>query len=244
MEADRMGRIWLAESGIDRIGKVEPAARLTPEGVVNAAGFSRGAIAPGQIVSIFGINLAFDVAQASSLPLPTELRGASLTIGERRAPLFYVSPGQVNAQVPFETPPGNTTVGAVSVPVAATAPGVFVTADGVTAAAIEPVSGQAITAANPARQGTAVTLFASGLGPVTPPMATGAASTGLTQTNQPVTVTVGGSAATVTYSGLAPGFVGLYQINLLLPSGIQPGDAPIVLTAGGVTAKVANLPIR
>ncbi len=257
MDTDSAGRVWLAESGIDRIGKLEPAPRAPAAGIVNAAGFSGTTLAPGEIISLFGTNLAFATAQAGALPLPREVAGASLTVGGLTVPLFYVSPGQVNALVPFELTAGNTVLtvkngaagleGAAAVTVAATAPGIFVAADGQTAAALEAQTGRAITAQSPAAAGSAVTLFASGLGAVDPPVAAGAAAASqepLNRTTQTITATVAGQTATVLFSGLAPGFAGLYQINLLLPSTLPSGPQPVQLSAGGATSKTANLYVR
>ncbi len=266
MEADSVGRLWLAESGIDKIGKVEPAPRLTAAGVVNAAGFSGAQVAPGEIIAIFGTNLSLARMPASSLPLPRELGNTSVTLAGLPVPLFYVSPGQINALAPFETPPGNVMLvvrqggqpGAfapgvagqetsTSLAVAAAAPGIFVAADGVTAAALDAQSGRAVTAENPAAQDSVVTLFASGLGAVSPPVASGAAAPDqepLSRAALAVSVSIGGRSAEVLLSGLAPRYAGLYQINVRLPSGLPSGAAPIVITAAGAASKSANLPLR
>jgi len=263
MEVDSVGRVWLAESGIDRIGKVEPLPRVVPAGIVNAAGFSGSQLAPGEIISIFGTNLAFATVQAAELPLPRELAGVSLTLGDIPLPLFYVSPGQINAQVPYEAPLGSPTLAVkqdrtnpqggmmiafgLTVTVAATAPGIFVAADGVTALAVDAQSGRLINAENPAAGGSVVTLFASGLGAVNPPVASGAAGAlqePFNRTTQAISVTVGDRAAEVLFSGVAPGYAGLYQLNVRLPSPLPTGAAAVVLTAAGASSKPANLSIR
>jgi virginiamycin B lyase len=253
METDSTGRIWLAESGIDRIGKLEPAPRLSTAGVVNAAGFEGTQVAPGQIIAIFGTNLAFAAAAAASLPLPRDLGGASLTLGSLALPLFYVAPMQVNAQVPFEAPPGETTLrvrqgqeGSTVVTVAAAAPGIFVLADGRTAAAVDGVTGRPINSENPAAAGSVVTLYASGLGAVNPPVASGVASPSepLSSTTLAVAATVAGQPATILFSGLAPGFAGLYQLNLRLPMGTAAGPASVVITVAGVPSNVAQFLIK
>jgi uncharacterized protein (TIGR03437 family) len=221
---------------------------------VNAAGFSGSQLAPGEIISIFATNLAFTTAQAREFPLPRELGGTSVTLGGVSLPLFYVSPGQINAQVPFEASPGSAALvvkqvgtnqeSSVTVTLAATAPGIFVAADGVTALAVDAPSGRLITAENPAAAGSVVTLFASGLGAVNPPVASGAAGAlqePFNRTTQTVSVTVGDRAAEVLFSGLAPGYAGLYQLNLRLPSPLPTGTVSIVITAGAATSKPANL---
>jgi len=253
MEGDSVGRIWLAESGIDRIGKLEPAPRLSTAGIVNAAGFSGTQIVPGEIVAIFGTNLAFGTASATSLPLPRDLAGASVTIGTLSLPLFYVSPGQINAQIPFDAPVGSGSVvirqgqeSSATVTIAAAAPGLFVLADGQTAAALDGVTTRPLNADNPAGAGSVVTFFASGLGAVNPPISSGAAAPvePLSLTSQTVAVTVAGQGATVLFSGLAPGYAGLYQLNVRLPAGLAAGTVPVVLSAGGVASQAASLSVK
>src|SRR6266498_3512797 len=86
------------------------AQTVYPGGIVNGAGF-QSPVAPGSVIAIFGNNLAPATAQASALPLPTSLRGVSVTInGTLLAPLFFVSGGQINAQLPYETPVGTATL--------------------------------------------------------------------------------------------------------------------------------------
>ncbi len=213
---------------------------ISPGGIVNAASFALqpSPLAPGSIVSIFGVNLAPSTLGASGFPLPTTLNGTTVnfTTGTAtyKAPLILVSQGQINAQIPFEVTAGTVTVtavtaagasAAVGVQITAVAPALF-TAGG---AGYGPIAGthannSAITAANPAKPGEVVVLYGTGFGAVQPAVASGAAAGGAAATRGPVTVTVGGRPAPVGYAGVTPGFAGLYQVNVTLPSAYQPGD--------------------
>src|SRR6266849_886924 len=80
---------------------------ITVAGVVNAASFAQGPVAPGSMISIFGTGLSTKTVQASSLPLPIILEGTTVTVSGLAVPLFFVSPGQINAQVPFQVSAGS-----------------------------------------------------------------------------------------------------------------------------------------
>lgn len=219
----------------------------------DGAGFGT-TLAPGGFISIFGSDLANETAYASSIPLPTSLGGVSVKIGTRFAPLFFVSPGQINALIPFEVS-GTVNVQVVAGPGAAgnsvaanlnpTAPGLFSTnsagsgqgailnEDNVSFAA--PTGSIPGAAAHPAKPGDVIVIFASGLGPVTPALASGLASgAGGTTYPQMVnypTVRIGGQVAALDFAGLAPGYVGLYQVNAHIPAGVSPDDAvPVAIT--------------
>ncbi len=226
---------------------------------MNAASFvSNQPVAPGSIVAIFGTQLASQLALADSVPLATSLAGVSVTFNNVKAPLQFVSSGQINAQVPLEVNPSGTanvvvnnngTVSAVAaIPVAQLAPGVFqfnnhAIAVNVTDpnsqryATISAPSGsiQGLTTL-PAQVGDTLFLYATGLGPVTPAVPTGAAATGATSTNTPPTVLVGGVPAKVTFSGLAPGYPGVYQVNFVIPSVPSGSAVSLQIQMGGITS--------
>jgi uncharacterized protein (TIGR03437 family) len=181
-----------------------------------------------------------------------------VTFNNIKAPLQFVSAGQINAQVPFEVNPAGTAnvvvnnngnLSAVaSVPVAQLAPGIFQFNNHAIAvnvadpnsqryATISAPSGsiQGLTTF-PAQVGDTLFLYATGLGPVTPPVPTGAAATVATNTNTMPVVLVGGVPAKVTFSGLAPLYPGIYQVNFVIPS-IPSGSAvPLQIQMGGVTS--------
>ncbi|MBI3934350.1 MAG: carboxypeptidase regulatory-like domain-containing protein [Acidobacteria bacterium] len=210
------------------------------------AGFGT-TLAPGGFISIFGTDLAESLASASAIPLPTSLGGVSVKIGNRFAPLISVSPGQVNALVPFEVS-GSVNVQVVTGPDGAgniipvtlspTAPGIFATNQqgfGQGAILNNPDPSFAAPAGSipgaptrPARRGEVVTIYASGLGPVTPASPTGldsgAGGTTIPKLVNFPTVRIGGQVAAVDFAGLAPTFVGLYQVNTIVPAGVALGD--------------------
>ncbi|MBI2818920.1 MAG: hypothetical protein HYX73_02985 [Acidobacteria bacterium] len=231
--------------------------QIAQDGVVNGASFApgSGAVAPGSIIAIFGTNLAATTAFAQTLPLPATLEGTSVTIGGINAPLFYVSPLQIYAQVPFELADGEILLTVrnalsasppVSIFLQSADPGIF-TADssGVGPAAITHNSNQRlVTAENPATLGEFVQIFSTGLGRVLPAVASGqpAGSNPLSDTTLLVTVTMNGVSAPVSFKGLAPGFVGLYQVNAQVPE-IAPGVAQVVLTIDGVASPSVKMPV-
>ena len=209
-------------------------------GVVDAASFATP-VAPGALVSIFGSNLAPQTAPAATIPLPSSLAGVSVSFNGLSAPLLYVAPGQINAQLPFEIA-SNSSVnvvvnnnGVVSTPqivdVSPYAPGVFmlqgyavaIHSDGSLAA---PAGSIAQVASHPAVPGEALQVLTTGLGPVNPPAITGNNSLDmLRHTIATPTVLIGGSLAEVTFSGLSPQFVGVYQLNVIVPVNASPGDS-------------------
>ncbi len=228
--------------------QLAPAApRLNEAGVANAASNVAGPVAPGSLVTLYGRGLANQTAQASSLPLPVSLGGVSVLFNGLAAPLLFVSPSQVNSQAPWELAPGATPVtvlldglpgNTVTVDVAPVSPAVF----GVVHADFTAVSQD-----RPARAGDIVILLANGLGPVTRPVGTGqpAPAGPLALTLETPAIRLDGRAAEVLFSGLTPGFVGLYQVNVRIPAGIAAGARiPLVLSIGGVEAPITTLITR
>ena len=224
---------------------------IAADGIVDAAGFTqRLPLAPGTVIAVFGSRLAAGEAFAARVPLDRQLAGVSVRIGGEDAPLFYVGPDQVNAQVPFTARPGNTVSvvvnsgGKLSAPqnylIAPVQPSIF-QEDGIAFATDQ--QSRRITSQNPARIGQVLQIFATGLGFVEPAVGTGAGAPASTTVLSPVRVTIGGIDAPVTFQGLAPGFVGLYQINVTVPSLVQPGEeVPIVLRQSGIPSN-ANFPV-
>ncbi len=243
----------------DVAGSAEPRPRPTTVpaietgGVVNAATFTAG-VAGGGIISIFGRNLtAGDSTSASALPLPTSLAGTSVAVDGRPAPLYFVSPTQINAQLPVEaqdlrsvnvvvtTAGGSST--ALQVQTSPVAAGVF-SLDGTgrgLAAALH-ADGRAVNAQQPAAPGEIIQIFVTGLGATTPAVANGAAapSEPLARTLQTPAVTLDGIAAEVRFSGLAPGFAGLNQVNVVVPAAVKAGTL-VQLNLGG--SNLTTIPI-
>jgi uncharacterized protein (TIGR03437 family) len=192
--------------------------------------------------------------------LPVTLGGFSMqSIAGIALPLFFTSTYQVNFQVPWEfaglTQTGisvtaNSITGAPqAIALATYAPGIFSTgSNGIGQGSIVDPSGQLINSNNPATRGTTIaSIYCTGLGPVTNPPATGApaGSNPLSTTTATPTVTVGGIQAQVLYSGLAPGLVGGYQVNVPVPATSPAGNAiPVIITMGGVVSNTVTIAVK
>jgi uncharacterized protein (TIGR03437 family) len=212
---------------------------------VNAAS-SLPAIAPGSLISIYGVNLASATAAAPSLPLPTALNGTSVSINGIDAPLLFASAGQINAQVPFEVQPGSATL-QIQVGTLQGAPVAFKVqpiAPGVLSVIQNAADGTVNSPQTPVQPGQYVTVYVTGQGAVDPAVPTGAAAPAgpFALPLATVQTQIGGQDATVTFAGLAPELAGLMQVNLLLPA-LPPGDQPLVVTVGGVPSNTVTLSV-
>jgi trimeric autotransporter adhesin len=228
-------------------------------GVVNDASYT-APVAPGSIAAIFGNFLLAAPVSDSSFPLSTSLDGLSFQFsGAPLAPLFYANFGQVNAQVPWELADqsqatitatnGSQTSTPEPVSIATYAPGIFTLIGGGTGqGAILGANNQLANSTNPAVAGsTVVQIFCTGLGPVTNQPQTGVAAPTepLSQTTTPPRVMMGGAPAQVQFSGLAPGYVGLYQVNALVPQAATKGNAvPVVISIGGVQSNTVTIAVQ
>jgi uncharacterized protein (TIGR03437 family) len=224
-------------------------------GVLNAASYDKTApIAAGSLVAIFGTNLASTLTVAGSIPLSVSLGDVrSVTFNGTAAPILFVDKGQINVQVPWQTTGGTASVvvnraGTASAPasvqVAPSSPGIFsvnfgtgpaiaINSDGTLAAA--PGSIQGLTT-HAAKAGDVLEVLATGLGAVDQPVTSGAPPTQLTNTLSKPTVLIGNVAAQVPFSGLSPQFPGVYQLNVVVPTGVAAGNSvPIQLQMGGIT---------
>jgi uncharacterized protein (TIGR03437 family) len=235
------------------------APTFTANGVVDAASFASG-ISPGSIASLFGVRLSSElgVASAQSFPLPVQLQGTSVTVNGMPAPLLAVAnvagSEQINFQVPFETAaPGQAQIvvssggngsAPIDVPVLPAKPAVFVI-DGIGPVIVHNLTGAMVTSTNPARPGETVVIYCTGLGPVAPQVSTGAAAstTQLSWAVLPFGATVGGTDAVIGFAGLAPTFAGLYQVNLVIPSGLTGTSMPLVIQVNGSSSLPVSLPI-
>ena len=238
-----------------------PPPAFSSASVVNGASFLAG-VSPGSIITILGTNLASNVTgivQASSVPLPTRLMGISVTFNGIPAPLLAVAnvnrQEQINLQVPVELA-GQTSVtmvvnsnGVLSAPVSVNllpaAPGIFTT-DGSNGAILHASDFRPAAASDPALRGEDVILYATGLGAVAPVVGTGQAAPSAPLPISVVTpvVTVGGVNAIVVFSGLAPGFVGLYQLNIGLPPNVPSGLLDVIIQTGGLFSNAVKLAVQ
>lgn len=236
-----------------------PTPTFTAAGVSNAASYAPG-LSPGSLGVIFGKDLsaATGIVTAPTLPWPTQLAKASVKIGTRDAPIFAVvkvsGQEQINFQVPLELA-GQTSAtvivsnngvssSPVTVPILAVQPGIF-SFDAVNASAVHGLTNTLITQASPATGGETIVLYLTGMGPVTPAATTNvpASATTLADTNAKPMVTFGGITGEVPFSGLAPTFIGLYQINVVVPPTAPAGSLDLIVTANGVASKPVKLSV-
>ena len=227
---------------------VTAATPPTISGLANGASF-RQTYAPGMVLSIFGSNLSNVTWSASSVPLPIQASGVTVTIGGVNAPLYYISPGQLNVQIPYETPVNQAAVVTITnngltasstLTVASAAPGLFTDGNG----AIVPTATVA--------RGGVLALYLTGAGAVSPAIATGAApaaGTPVAQLPAPVqaiAVSIGGvavDASAIQFAGIPTALVGVLQVNLRVPATALVGTQSVVVTIGGVPSAPATITV-
>ena len=211
---------------------------LDPTGIVNAGSYApfTAGIAPGELLNLWGANLASGSHVASSIPFPTTLGNVQVTINNIPAPIYYAYPNVLAVVVPYGVTGSIATVqvfnnnvasNTVTAWIAKTAPGVLTqTSDGLGYGDAVHLDGSLVNAKNPAQIGETVSVYLTGLGAVTPTIADGAAgpTNPLANATGAIAAYIDGVQATVGYSGLAPQLAGLYQINLTVPAGLTAGD--------------------
>jgi uncharacterized protein (TIGR03437 family) len=245
-------------------GSARPVPKITD--VQDAATYQTQGFAPGSYIAVFDKSGASSLSDTTDqnnnpnrLPLAIDYVFVSFDAPSANisAPghLSYVSGGQINVQVPWEVASQTSvkikdtidysTSNVVTIPITTYAPGFFEIATGIVAA--RDASYQTINASNPAKRGATIQLYANGLGPVTNQPASGEPALGppnLSETTSPAVVTIGGRQITPVFSGLAPTAVGLYQLNVTIPSDMATGNQPVTVAIGGTTSKASNLQIQ
>jgi uncharacterized protein (TIGR03437 family) len=234
---------------------------LNAGGVVSAASFSGNFMpSPGEMVSIFGASLANGTSASPALPLSVSLNGASLVLAGVPVPLLFVSGSQINAVLPYTVTP-NTTFQLIeqngnrlSVPIpisfAAADPAIFTTdqsGGGQGEIYVVNAQGEAFLAdsSHPAAAGEALTIYASGLGTVTPAIEAGIAAPDSPLSHAAgVGLTIGGQTAQILFAGLAPGFAGLYQVNAVVPKGVASGTTPVLLSVAGIAGPPVTMVVQ
>jgi uncharacterized protein (TIGR03437 family) len=213
---------------------------------VNAATNAAGPVAPGSLVALYGRNLATATATAAA-PWPPTLAGAQVLVNNVAAPIYYSSATQINFQIPWETPAGTATIQSqvaglrsesISISVTSASPGIF--------AIVNNADGTVVSAANPASTGGYIILYVNGLGDVTNRPSTGAAAAAdpLSWTIEKPSLTVGSLNANVVFWGLAPGYVGLYQLNAQVPVLPTSPASGVIVSVSGLSSPPVNISIR
>ncbi|MBZ5603050.1 MAG: hypothetical protein LAO79_12150 [Acidobacteriia bacterium] len=240
----------------------DPAPAPVVVAVVNSASFVQNSpLSPGSVISLGGTNLSNGTAQAQSIPLGTTLAGASVVMGSYILPMYYSSTGLINAVAPQQitvntshqivVTHGTTISVPVSVDIGPADPAIFPyplpgdpPAQG---AIVNPVNYVVAQPGTPVAAGDPLAIFCTGLGAVDQPVADGdgAPVSPLARTVGNPTVSIGGQNAPVFFSGLTPGSVGLYQINVTVPAGITPGNqVPVTITMNGRTSPAATISVK
>jgi len=219
--------------------------------VANAASGDVGSIAPGALVSIYGSGLAAGTTTANTFPLPLTLGSASVSVGGISAPILYASPTQLNIQIPFEAASGATTItvsvngnAALTTPVTiqSSAPGTFLLQQG--AGAVVNQNQSINSSGQPAAAGSVISAYVTGLGAVSPAVSSGLPAPGspLSRVVGDVTATIGNAPAQIQFSGLAPGFAGLYQVNIVVPT-LAAGRYVLTVSVGAAISNISTIAV-
>lgn len=225
------------------VTSVAPAAPPAISGLAHGASFKQS-FAPGMVLSIFGTNLAGATWVAPAVPLATQASGVGVTIGGVNAPLYYVSPTQLNVQIPYETPLNQSVIltvnnngrsSSTTFKVTAAAPGLFTDGNG------------NVVLNGAATRGSVIAIYITGAGAVSPAIGTGLApATGTPVALLPVplqatSVTIGGVTAPVQFAGIPTALVGVVQINVTIPANAPTGAHPVIVTVGGASSAPATI---
>jgi uncharacterized protein (TIGR03437 family) len=246
--------VTLSTSGMTVLPWTYAAAVAPPQITrINSAADGRSPVAPGGLISLFGSQLSPTNLATSQIPLPTALASSCLTVNGEPMPLIFVSPSQINAQMPLEAVGAVTVVvhtpGGVSdnfnLTVLPTAPAVFTSGIAGPETNIPTVVRSAnnllVTDSNPIHRNDALTIYFTGCGATSPPVGNGQPSpmSPLALTVATPTVQLAGQNLSVSYSGLAPGQVGVCQINASVPGGTPLGlSMPLTINQGGFVQSV------
>jgi uncharacterized protein (TIGR03437 family) len=227
---------------------------LYPHGTIHNMNPQPGApLAPGTIVQIYGSGLTPATLQ-TSLPLPTNVNSTIVLIGGIAAPLYYVSPGQINAQLPLELTAGKqyqiliSANGALTLPdtlnIEPVTPGVAETASGTIIA--QHSDGSYVTATSPTQPGEILTIYLAGMGLTDVTLQTGevAPAAPLAHPLVAPTITVNGESALIAFAGLTPQAVGLYQINFTVPADAPAGNLTVVVSQDNVQSNSGTIAVQ
>ena len=243
---------WLTGFSVTITGTRQAAPGFAPETTVNAANRIAGAIAPGELVSIYGLAMGptAAVTAPANAALPTTLGGVTVMFDGVAVPIAYASQYRVDVQAPFALVPGaqtsiQVTSGsnvsrAVQIPVTSSAPGIFTALpDGKGQVRAINQDGNANSVARGAPKGSIISVYASGLGAVTPAVAAGALppTATLSTTVAGVAASIGGVPARVLFAGLAPGIPGYYQLNIEVPMEARSGPQQLIISTNSFASQ-------
>ncbi len=227
-------------------------AQTVISAVTDAASYAPR-VAPGELATIFGSNLANSTQQAAGFPLPQNLGGATVYVNSAPVPLLYVSATQINFQVPSSLAAGTANMyvsrsGGQSAlfqfTVIGSAPGIFQDTSN-HAVAQNGTDNSTNSAGDPVAIGAVLVVYLTGQGAVNHAVADGTATpiSPLSTATATATATIGGTNATVQFLGLTSGFTGLAQANILVPTGLATADYPLVITVGGYVSASAEVSV-
>jgi uncharacterized protein (TIGR03437 family) len=245
---DNAGNVYVSDTHNAVIRVLQPTLPTISSGGVGNAFSFKPQVSPGAFASVFGSGFGLtSISPAATPNLPTSAGGVSVTVNGLAAALSYVSAGQINFQVPWETAVGTASVvvtvnggpsNTLSVPVVSAGPGLYSIA--------ENADFSLNTSSNAAAAGSTIIAYLTGSGPVNPTPADGAPSPSnpLAQATSTVTATIGTATAQVSFVGLTPATVGLLQANIVIPAGLTPGAYPLTVTIGGQASNTASINVK
>ena len=210
-------------------------------------------VAPGELATIFGTNLGDSTQGASNFPLPRSMAGATVYLNQESVPLLYVSATQINFQVPSDLAAGTANLyvsrdggqsAIYTVTVVGSSPGIFQDTSN-HAVAQNAVDNSTNSDSDPVVAGAILVVYLTGQGALNNPVADGTATpdSPLSSATGTATATIGGVSATVQFLGLTPGFTGLAQANITVPSTLGTSDYPLVITVGGYVSASAEVSV-
>jgi uncharacterized protein (TIGR03437 family) len=227
-------------------------AQTVINAVTDAASYAPR-VAPGELATIFGTNLADSTQQAPGFPLPQTMAGATVYVNQAPVPLLYVSQTQINFQVPSGLAAGTADMyvardggqsALFTFTVVTNSPGIFQDTSN-HAIAQNGTDNSTNSDSDPVASGAVLVVYLTGLGAVNHPVADGTATpdSPLSSATATATATIGGTSATVQFLGLTPGFTGLAQANILVPTGLATTDYSLVITVGGYVSASAQVSV-
>jgi len=242
---DKSGNVYVADSSNSIVRILQPSyPQISSGGIANAFSY-KTQISPGAAASIFGTGLATTTASTNA-PLPSTAGGVSVSVNGVAAPVYYVSSGLVNIQVPWQTGTGTASIvvsanglpsNTATVQVVSAGPGLH--------PYIQNYPDYSQNASgNPIASGGTIIAYVTGSGPVSAAQTNGQLPGGTVTVTSTCTATIGTSNAVVGFCGLQPNSVGLVQVNITVPSGLATGSYPLVVTINGQASNAQNVSVR